>query len=453
MIISIITLFPNLFTNFLETSIVKRALEKNILKINIENMLHFSLPKVRVDAPTVGPGPGMLIKPDIIKSAICAAEERFGPGFKIFFTPQGDVLNQTILRQMLKEDFWKKRLINNPAAVIFDEKNQIPNHLILCCGRYEGFDDRAQTIYSNLNLSIGNYVLLGGDLPAQVFLEAFLRLLPNVVGNEESVTSESFESPLLDHPQFCKPDVWEGLKIPEVLLSGNHQKINDWRENEALKNTVNLKFDWFRSHLLAKNLSNKALSQIPPHYLALMHTQVKNQQGESVTTTIKSMDLHDISRTAQTYGFKGLFIVQPLKDQQIIAKDFCNYWTEDKTNKPGITHQTRQEAVELITIHNNLSEVLEKIKFDCGKPAVTIATTAKQYLHKNTISYHDQSIVWKNNQPVLILLGTGYGLEEELILNSEFVLKPIEGMTNYNHLSVRCAAAIILDRWLGINSS
>lgn len=445
LIVSIISTFPNLFKEFTETGIIKKAVERGKVSFCFESFLSFVAPKVRIDAPTVGPGPGMVIKPEVVDAAIQSAENKYGRGFRIFFTPQGVLLSQTLLKNVFKKVFSKEFSgEENPV------KNNCKNiHLILVCFRYEGVDERVFEVFADLELSIGNYVLLGGELPAQVFLEAFVRLLPGVLNNNESIVKESFESALLDYPEYCNPDVWRDKEIPVVLKTGNHEKIATWRESKAGKKTFLKKFNWFRSHADAYNYKNLFWQTIPEHYVVLLHSQVKNKDGESIVTSIKSMDLHDISRSAKTYGIRKFFIVQPLIDQQEIIKSFYNFWTSVE----GDAHNfTRQKAVENIKIANDLAEVLAEIRMNTGKDPLLIATSARKMNYK-TISYNDQGLIWEHERPVLILLGTGYGLDDSIIEQADFVLQPLAGFTEYNHLSVRCAAAIIFDRWLGYNSN
>lgn len=446
MVISILSLVPELFESFCSTSIIKKAVERGIIKFNLVNLLKEVAPKVRVDAKTVGPGPGMVIKPEVIEAGINRCESLFGKAFKIFFSPQGELLTQKKLHQ-----FVANHVNNNYAESEKNYKNfskAQTDHILLVCPRFEGVDARVEEFYADLVLSIGNFVLLGGDLPAQVFLEGFIRLIPGVLGNQDSLVSESFESPIFDYPEYCKPDLWAGLSFPEVLLSGNHEKIDQWRTKIALQNTLKKRFDVFRTHHEAKRFGATAINEIPSHYAVIMHDKVKNKEGLIGTTSIKSLDLHDISRSAKTYGLKTLFVVQPLEDQQKIAAEFFDFWTEGRGKKQ---HSTRTEAVENLEIFASLEEVLKKIEKKEKKKPLMVTTSAKKFPGKEILFYSDQKKAWEQNRPILLVFGTGYGLADEIMEKSDFVLAPIEGMVEYNHLSVRAAASIIFDRWLGLN--
>lgn len=448
--ISILTLFPNLYLEFFKTSIIRLAIDKGLLEINLINLLSLCAPASRVDVPTVGPGPGMILKPEIIEKGILSAEENFGPGFRIFFSPKGQLLDQILLSKFLEKIDYKikdQTLLTDKNIDLVESEHKI-NHIILVCARYEGIDERVQESFSDMILSIGDYVLMGGDIPAQVFIEGFVRLLPEVVGNKNSIETESFSSPFLDHPEYGLPINWAGQAVPEVLLSGNHKKIDDWRKKEAAKRTAHSRFDWFRSHPQARNNENLIKSVIPKHYVVLMHSQVIVDQA-SGTASVTSIDLHDIARSCKTYGVERFFVVTPLKDQQEIVKTFISFWTSTE----GIEYnQTRFQAVSNLLLVSDLGQVIEKITQSEGQKPLLIATSAKELEFKEKkITFWDQGFVWRQERPVLFVFGTAKGLDDELIGSCDFLLEPIYGLSDYNHLSVRSAAGIILDRWFGLN--
>lgn len=443
---SILTLFPEMFDVFLKTSIIKRAIDDKIISFNIYNLMDTVAAKVRVDAHAVGPGPGMVIKPEVIEAAITHCENSFGSAFKIFLSPQGQLLTQKTLRLFFKKHF--NVITNSNKSIPEENSTECKTHFILVCSRYEGIDNRAEEYYADMKLSIGDYVLMGGELPAQVFLEALIRLIPGVVGNNESLLHESFETPFFDHPNYCKPDIWKNKELPSVLLSGNHAEIFKWRLNQSIQKTLLNRFDWFKKHREALSFIDPVQKILPSHYCVIMHDKVLNKEGLIGTTSIKSMDLHDISRAAISFGFKKFFVVQPLKDQQSIAKEFFSFWTDGKGEA---YNQTRYVAIERIDLCDSLEEVKKKILEIEGKDSILISTSALDHEKQKTITYHDQGLAWGHDQPILIILGTGYGLSPEIINQSDYVLAPIKGLSNYNHLSVRAAAAIIFDRWLGIS--
>ncbi len=209
--IDILTLFPNMFQGFLTESILKRALDKKILEINIIDFREYSpLNNKQVDDTPYGGGAGMVLRCEPI--FLCLDEIKDDDAYVIMLTPDGKTFNQ-------KE-----------ATVLSQKK-----HLIFLCGHYEGFDERIKSLV-DLELSLGDFVLTGGEVPAMAMVDAISRLLPDVI-NDESLESESFTNNLLDYPNYTKPKVYRGLEVPPILLSGNHAKIKEYRMQEQIKKT------------------------------------------------------------------------------------------------------------------------------------------------------------------------------------------------------------------------
>lgn len=443
--ISIITVFPELYENFIKTSLINRAIEQSIVKFNFVRFSDMCQPKERIDEPTVGHGAGMIIKPEVIRKAIEQCQEKWGPGLKIFFSPQGQRLDQQKIATLCKQ-FSKN---TQPEAESDKSKPTDDTHLILICSRYEGIDERVEKYYADLVLSIGDYVLMGGDLPAQVFLEGFLRLLPNVVGKTESIEKESFQGPFLDHPEYGLPAEWNGLFIPEILRSGNHGQIDAWRKDQACKKTILNRFDWLRESDLTQEETKLSRANIPVHYVVVMHSQIYVKDGGVVgNSSVASIDIHDIARSCATYGIKNFFIVTQLEDQFKIVNTFLSFWHSERGKN---YNSSRYEAVECVIPTKSFQNVLDAIKAKENADPLIITTSAKNYAHGLKIDFSSHGLVWKHNRPVLIVFGTGQGLSNEIMDQSDFILSPVKGFTDYNHLSVRSAAAIVLDRWLGLN--
>lgn len=212
--INIITLFPEMFPGTLGHSIAGRAGEKNIWNMNIVNMRDFGIDSHQsVDDSPYGGGAGMVIRPDVISDAIESIDSD-SRGSIIYFSPRGKLLNQKLVRKFSKLE-----------------------NITLVCGRYEGIDQRVIDAYEMQEISIGDYILSGGEVAAQVFIDSCVRLLDNVVNKEESINNESFEIGLLEYPLYTRPEIWNGIKVPEVLLSGHHQNIIDWRLEQAIEIT------------------------------------------------------------------------------------------------------------------------------------------------------------------------------------------------------------------------
>ena len=213
MIIDVLTLFPDFFYDILKLSMIGRAVENNIVVINPTNIRDFSNNKhKKVDDYPFGGGPGMVMNPEPIFNAIQSVKSTDSK--VIYLSPQGKKLNQSILNDLAKE-----------------------SHLILLCGHYEGIDNRIIENYIDEEISIGDYVLTGGEIPAMVLIDGITRLLPGVLSTDESYVEESHYNGILEHPQYTRPRVFNDFTVPEVLLSGNHKKIRDWKIYESLKST------------------------------------------------------------------------------------------------------------------------------------------------------------------------------------------------------------------------
>ena len=440
--ITIITVFPELHETFVATSLLGRAQEQGLLRISTLKLSDFVPVKKRIDTPSCGPGAGMVIKAEVAQAALEHAYEQHGKGTTIFFSPQGRVLDSRGVQELAQA------CVGGAAKVRSERGADAPRHVVLLCGRYEGVDARIEEAYADHIVSIGDYVLMGGDLPAQVLLEAVLRYVPGVVGKAASVEYDSFTGPFLDYPAYGQPVTWNDKSVPEVLLSGDHAKIDAWRKDDACRRTLRTRFDWLRAQELSREDVSYVQERMPGHYAVLMHDQVligrkEQKPGQTSVTTI---DVHDIARSCATYGLKKFFIVTPLYEQQKQLEVFFSFW---HTSKGKDYNVNRFEAMSLVQVCSSLAEVEEKIERLEGTRAVKVATSAKPHAETMTIHYNDQEEVWRHERPVLILFGTGQGLVSELVGACEYVLAPVFGFSNYNHLSVRCAVAIIFDRWIG----
>jgi len=208
----IVTIFPEVISAYINSSIVKRAQEKDLVKINVHNLRDWAKDKHKtVDDTSYGGGPGMVMK---IEPVYYCLEDLRKDNTEVFLTsPKGERLEQKRLTKLSKEK---------------------ESHYIILCGHYEGFDQRIHDNLVDWEFSIGDYVLSGGELPALVLVDGITRLIPGVLGNEESLVSETFNTNIPDYPQYTKPENFKGYKVPDILLSGNHQKIAKWRKEESI---------------------------------------------------------------------------------------------------------------------------------------------------------------------------------------------------------------------------
>lgn len=209
--IDILTLFPDMYQGVFSESIIKRAIDEEKVSINIHNFRDYTLdPHKKVDDTPYGGGAGMVLTCQPIFD--CVKALRTDDSIVILMTPDGEVYKQNIAYSLAEK-----------------------KHLILICGHYEGFDERIRSI-CDMEMSIGDYVLTGGEIASMVIVDSVVRLLPGVI-MEDSHINDSFNNNLLDYPTYTKPRVYEGMEVPEVLLSGDHKKINEYRLNESIKRT------------------------------------------------------------------------------------------------------------------------------------------------------------------------------------------------------------------------
>ena len=233
----ILTLFPDMVINGLNTSIIGKAKEKGLINIEATNIRDFANNKHNhVDDYPYGGGAGMVMQPQPVYDAYKSVMEKIdGTARVIYLTPQGKVFNQSMAEEFAKED-----------------------NLIFLCGHYEGIDERVLNKIVTDNVSIGNYVLTGGELAAMVMIDAISRKVPNVLNNDESSEIETFYDYLLEYPQYTRPEIFEGERVPEVLLSGHHGNIEKWRREKSLERTYD-----YRPELLENaNLSKKDLEYL-----------------------------------------------------------------------------------------------------------------------------------------------------------------------------------------------
>ncbi len=225
----ILSLFPNMFEEFIKTSVIGRAIEKELTDITVVNFRDFSEDKhKRVDFPPYGGGSGMVISPEPLDKAIKYSKKILGENKNIkiiYLSPRGRVLNYGISKELSTANC----------------------NYILICGHYEGIDERILKKYDIDEISIGDYVLTGGELASQVLLDSIIRLIPGAIA-EESLIEESHTNNLLEYPQYTKPDDFCGMMVPEILKSGNHQKINEYRKEESIKITKKYRPDLLKKY-------------------------------------------------------------------------------------------------------------------------------------------------------------------------------------------------------------
>ncbi|MBI5212737.1 MAG: tRNA (guanosine(37)-N1)-methyltransferase TrmD [Nitrospirae bacterium] len=231
----IITIFPEIFHAYLGESILNRAIQKGLLDVNVRNPRDFTTDKHRtVDDYPYGGGSGMVMKIEPIHSAVNAVKSDGIERLTVLLTPQGVTYNQE-----------KAEVL---SAYLSAEKRR----LLLICGRYEGIDERVRESIADEEISIGDYVLTGGELAALVIIDSIARLIPGVLGDEESIKEESFTWGILDYPHYTRPPEFKGMKVPDVLLSGNHGEVSKWRRREAIRRTLKRRPDLLKKAKLSE---------------------------------------------------------------------------------------------------------------------------------------------------------------------------------------------------------
>jgi tRNA (guanine37-N1)-methyltransferase len=235
----VLSIFPEMLSSPLNFSLLKKAQEKGLISIGLHDIRSWTSDKHKMtdDAP-YGGGCGMVMKVDPVEKALTEIKSRGGESHVILMTPQGETFNQKIAAELV-----------------------VKKQIIIICGRYEGVDERIRTYLVDREISIGDFILTGGELSALVLIDAVSRLIPGFLGNAESICSESFSNGLLEYPQYTRPANYKGWCVPEVLISGNHAEIEFWRRYESLRKTYKRRPDLLKRMILSEE-DKKKLEQI-----------------------------------------------------------------------------------------------------------------------------------------------------------------------------------------------
>jgi tRNA (guanine37-N1)-methyltransferase len=419
---TIVTLFPAMFESPLNHSILKKAQEKGLISIILVNPRDYTTDRHRItDDYPYGGGQGMVMKPEPLVAAIEDVKIRMPRAKVILLSPQGRVFNQALAAELAKQE-----------------------ELVLVCGRYEGVDERVKDFIDD-EISIGDYTISGGEPAATVVIDAVSRLVPGVLGNAQSAGDESFSNGLLEYPQYTRPEEFRGAKVPEALLSGDHERIRQWRRQMSVQQTQKRRPDLIGRVDLSPEEKELICNQRAPVYVALLHYPVYDKNRQIVTTAVTNMDIHDIARSGRTYGIKGFFVVIPVKALQRLALKIIDHWERGYGSQ---YNATRKEALALARVKDTLDDVLIDLEQEYGVKPRIVVTSARSGGRRTSFAQLQDMLI-NTTHPFLIILGTGWGLTETIISQSDYVLEALEGWTDYNHLSVRSAAAIILDRLLG----
>jgi tRNA (guanine37-N1)-methyltransferase len=399
-----------------------------------------------VDDTPYGGGPGMVMKAEPLLAALEAA----GPGDKILMAPVGAPLTQRKVAELAGRD-----------------------HLVLICGRYEGIDERVIESAVDEIVSLGDYVVSGGEAPAMALIDAVSRLVPGVLGDAASTEDESFSAGLLEYPQYTRPSEIEGRAVPEVLLSGNHEKIRAWRRARSLERTRKRRPDLFVPGVLRDE--DRRLDPIAASfgadrcYAILLHHPVLDRTGEVVTSSVTNLDIHDIARSATTYGLAGYIPVTPVATQREKIAGMAETWREiarreaspegagkARRGRTTMSSDNRHRALAVIDVAASLDDALALIAGGEGRPVRAIATSARPQPELGEVDHaalRAEILASDGRERWALVFGTGWGIAPEALGRCERVLSPILGSqknaSDFNHLSVRSAVGITLDRLFG----
>ncbi len=414
--VSVITAFPDFLRNFFSTSIIGKAVEKGLIEFDVIDLRDFAQGHYRqVDDYAFGGG-GMVLMAEPLKIALESLSDSGTGKFVLYPSPQGAVLTQEIVESLASRE-----------------------HIVIICGHYEGIDERFVQKYVDLEVSIGDYVLTGGEIPAMAIIDSVLRQIPGVVGRQEAVIEDSFFRGMLDHPHFTRPAGWNGLDVPEVLTSGNKAEIDYWRRNEAVTRTMKRRPDMLGRANILPYLKKGV-------FVSLIHSPVYDRNGQKNSTAIMGLDLHDISRTCRTFGVKRFLVTSPVPSQREFVRKITKHWIDGY----GASFiPSRGEALKLIRLFPDMEKACKWVEDkEHGKPYI-IATSAN--IRTGSLHWLElKRMVLETDRPLLFVFGTGWGLHDEIIEQCDAIMQPIKGGNlDYNHLSVRSAVAVTLDRFFG----
>lgn len=413
--ISIITAFPELMRSYLAASVLGRGIAAGKLDVEVIDIRDFAEGDYRqIDDYCYGSG-GMMLMAEPLAKALASVSAETKP-YVVYPSPQG-----THLYQELVEDLSRKE------------------NLVIICGHYEGVDERFTQKYVDAEISLGDFVLTGGEMPAMAIVDAVSRLIPGVVGKNSSVTEDSFYSGMLDTPHYTRPAEWRGERVPEVLTNGDAKAIDRWRRRRSVERTLDRRPDVAARAGIMPWLSGGA-------YVMEVHYPVLDQHGEKSSTAITGMDLHDIARACRTYGIKKYLLVTPLAQQREMAKRIAGHWT---SGWGAEYNPDRKEAFSTLKIFASVQKALGWLSEREKKEPFKIATTAKRHAGAQHWLTLKREILRRDHSPVF-LFGTGWGLHDEVMEMADAVMTPITGGSDgWNHLSVRSAVSITLDRFFG----
>jgi len=425
---NIVSLFPEFFDSPLKTSLMARACNSSLLSFSFYNPRDYSIDKhSNVDDRPYGGGPGMVMMLDPLVKSLRSIKKM---GRLLLLSPSGKPFKQDMAVELAQEE-----------------------NITIICGRYEGIDARIAQLFDVESISLGDFVLNGGESAALAVVESISRLIPGFMGKKESGVEESFSNNLLEYPHYTRPENYENYMVPKVLCSGDHGKIAKWRRISSLQTTLDI-----RPELLSKasltvddivNLNKiRRLSLGRNLNIALVHYPVIIEGKDLGYSSLTNLDIHDIARTCCTYGLSNFYVTTPLEDQMQVLKSILHHWLNGAGSK---TNLDRKQALSLVRPVKFIEDAILHLTEQTGQKPIVLGSSANWHEADGKIaSYNFEKVLdILKTSPVLVLLGTGHGLASQVLSDCAAVLQPLRFMGEYNHLSVRAAAAIMVDRILG----
>lgn len=429
--VDLVSLFPEWFTSPLETALMGKARASGLVDVRCHNPRDLTTDRHHsLDDTPYGGGPGMVIQPGPVVEQIRALHQEGARCRMLIMSAGGRPFTQAMAAELASAE-----------------------QLILLCGRYEGIDARVEQALPLEPVCVGDAVLNGGESAAMMILEAVSRLIPGFMGKEASGEEESFSAGLLEYPQYTRPEVFEGMAVPAVLRSGDHAAIARWRRQQSLMTTLLRRPEMLdTAPLNSADVTFLQQSGIREQrgrnlYIALIHYPVLLREGnpdreKSGASSLTNLDVHDIARCSRSYGVGGLFMVTPLKDQQRILQELLDHWTKGAGSR---SNPDRAEALSLVRQADSFEDAVAAVEAQTGQKPWIVATSARPEGGLAAAQVRETL----KERPVLLLLGTGHGLAPQLMQQCDAVLRPVRWLDAYNHLPVRGAAAVMLDRILG----
>lgn len=439
--IVIVSLFPEFFAGPLSCGLMQRAREAGLLEVIFRNPRDAATDRHRtVDDRPYGGGPGMVMMPgpmaDTLRALGFGPRGAAQPGRLLLLAPKGRVFDQPMARELANAALGGPARDSGPV-------------LTLVCGRYEGLDARIEELFPVEPVSVGDFVLNGGEAAALCLLEAVCRLLPGYMGHEESGEEESFSAGLLEYPHYTRPEQYENHPVPAVLRSGDHGRIALWRRQASLAQTLVSRPALLTEAPLSED-DRAFLRHLPVErpgrnlYCALVHYPVLDRDGGTVAVSLTNLDVHDIARSSRTYGLSGCYMVTPLEDQRELLAGIVAHWTDGPGKR---SNPDRDRALSLVSGCASVEEAVRAITAHTGERPLIVGTTARTPRADVPVMGFAALARALRERPVLLLFGTGHGLSS--VLDCDAFAPPLRWHSGYNHLSVRSAVAIMLDRILG----